>query len=255
MAKITRDLTTPVGGTTVLHSRETLIVSGNLGVVNAEVILPCDGCSSFAIDLRGTFNLTLEASGTVDGVNWTPIPVRPINQAALVYVAAIVGAVQGVWMGKTSTYRSIRVRCTAFTSGSVALTLAASTGLLDDSLQGQISPLLVTATAAISVAATLTLPAPGAGLRQYLSSLVIGRFAGAVLTAAATPVVVTTTNLPGALAFSVPADAAAQGTIDRYREEFALPLAASAQNTAVTIVAPLTTGVIWRLTATYYVAP
>ena len=30
---------------------------------------------------------------------------------------------------------------------------------------------------------------------------------------------------------------------------------ASAQNTATTIAAPLTTSVIWRLSATFYVAP
>jgi hypothetical protein len=96
---------------------------------------------------------------------------------------------------------------------------------------------------------------PGAGLRHYLTYLSINRFATALLTAAAAPVVVTTTNLPGALAFSFAADAAAQGTMDRWREDFSFPLAASAQATATTIVCPVTTGVIWRVTAGYYVAP
>jgi hypothetical protein len=69
-------------------------------------------------------------------------------------------------------------------------------------------------------------------------------------------VIITTTNLPGALAFSVEADAAAQGTrASAVSEDFSYPLATSAQNTATTFVAPLTTGVIWRLTAGYYVAP
>lgn len=81
------------------------------------------------------------------------------------------------------------------------------------------------------------------------------RNAAAALTAAAAPVTVTTTNIPGSLAFSFAADAALQGTIDRWREDFAFPIAASAQNTATTIVCPLTTGVIWRITAGYYIAP
>jgi hypothetical protein len=38
------------------------------------------------------------------------------------------------------------------------------------------------------------------------------------------------------------------------QEDFSYPLAASAQNTAVTIVAPALTGVIWRLSAGYYLA-
>ena len=66
---------------------------------------------------------------------------------------------------------------------------------------------------------------------------------------------VTTTNLPGALAFSIPAEAAAQGSIYEKAMEPARALMASAQNTATTIVAPLTTNVIWRISATFYVAP
>ena len=120
---------------------------------------------------------------------------------------------------------------------------------------GMITPLVVTAVSAAAAAVTLTLPAPGAGLRQYLTYLSINRFASALLTAAAAPVTVTTTNLPGTLAFSLPADAAAQGTLYPWREDFAYPLASSAQNTAMTIVCPATTGVIWRVTAGYYVAP
>lgn len=65
----------------------------------------------------------------------------------------------------------------------------------------------------------------------------------------------TTTNLPGALAFSIPVEAAAQGSVYEKHLEPAGAIMASAQNTATTIVAPLTTSMIWRLTATIYVAP
>lgn len=255
MAKLSRDLVAPVGGSAIIHPRETLFVSGNIGALNAEVIVAADGCAALALDLRGTFNLTLEVSGTVDGTNWTLIPVRPINVASVSYVAAIAGSAAGTWVGKIAPFRSIRVRCTAYTSGSATTVLCADTAPLDDSLQGTITPLLVTAVGAAGAAVTLTLPAPGAGLRQYLTYLSINRFATALLTAGAAPVTVTTTNLPGTLAFSFAADAAAQGTLDRVREEYALPLAAVAQNTATTIVCPATTNVIWRVTAGYYIAP
>jgi hypothetical protein len=251
MAKLSRDL---AAGT--LHPRENLLIAGNLAALNAEVITDCDGCGSFSLDMRGTAVLTVEVSGTVDGTNWTLIPVRAINLASVTYLAAVVyPAGGGIWVGNCGGFERIRARVTAYTSGSVAATLTASTVLLDQSLQGMVTSNLGTATGASGAAVTLTLAAPGAGLRHYLTYLSINRFAAAALTAAATPVVVTTTNLPGSLAFSIPADAALQGTLDRWREDFAYPLATSALNTATTIVCPTTTGVIWRVTAGFYVAP
>ena len=255
MAKISRDLATPTGGTTLLHPRETLIGTGTIGALNGEVVMPCDGCASVSLDIRGTFSMTLEVAGTVDGTNYTLIPVRPINVASVAYVAAVTGTTAGTWVGKCAQYRSIRVRCTAYTSGSATTVLVASTAPVDDTLQGMVTTTIGTAVGASGAAVTLTLASPGAGLRHYLTYLSINRFAAAVLTAAAAPVTVTTTNLPGSLAFSFPAEAAALGTIDRWREDFAYPIASSAQATATTIVCPLTTGVIWRVTAGYYVAP
>ena len=126
---------------------------------------------------------------------------------------------------------------------------------LDDRLLGEVSSNAGTITAAVSTAATLTLTAPGAGLRHYITGLRIERHAAALLTAGTTPVVITTTNLPGALAFSIPMEAAAQGSVYEKSMEPARAIMASAQNTATTIVAPLTTSVIWRISATFYVAP
>jgi hypothetical protein len=255
MAKLSRDLATPPGGTSTLHARETLMVSGTLGSNGAEVILPADGAACLAIDLRGTFSMTIEISGTIDGTNWIPIPVRPINVAAISYVAAITGTAAGLWAGKCPHYRAVRARVTAYTSGAATVTLVADNAPLDDSLQGMITTGVGTVTGASGAAATLTLAAPGAGLRHYLTYVAIVRSAAAVLTASATPVVVTTTNIPTALAFTFGADAAVLGVDKVIREDFAYPLAVTAQNTATTIVAPATTGVIWRLTAGFYVAP
>lgn len=250
MAKLSRDRSA-----TTLHPREALLVSGNLGGVNAEVVLACDGSATVSLDLRGTFSMTVEVSGTVDGTNWTPIPVRPINTAAIGYVASVVGTVAGVWAGKCGQYQQVRARVTAYTSGSASATLVASTAPLDDSLQGMVTTTLATATGAAGAAVTLTIASPGAGLRHYLTYIKITRFASALMTAAATPVIVTTTNLPGTLAFSIPANAEAQGAASAIQEDFAYPLAASAQGTATTIVCPVTTNAIWRVTAGYYVAP
>lgn len=250
MAKLSRDLAAGI-----LHPRELLFRSGTLGALNAEVVIDADGSGVVTLDLRGAFSLTVEVSGTVDGTNWTLIPMRTVNAASKLYVVLIAGMAAGNWIGSCPGFKKLRARVTAYTSGSAVATLAASLGQPDFTLDAKITPVLATAVGAAGAAVTLTIAAPGAGLRQYLTYLSINRFAAALLTAAAVPVTVTTTNLPGSLAFSMPADAAAQGTLFPWREDFAFPVAASAQNTAVTIVAPLTTGVIWRVTAGYYVAP
>lgn len=250
MAKLSTDLRSAT-----LHPREAIFSTAALASNGAETIIVSDGCATVTLDLRGTFSLTVEVAGTVDGNNWTPIPLRPVNIAAVAYVAAVVGTAAGVWVGQCAGYRQVRARVTAYTSGSATTVLVANNANYDNLMFGPVTSGIGTVTAASGAAATLTLASPGAGLRHYLTYLSINRYAAAVLTASATPVIVTTTNLPGSLAFTVPADAAALGTIDRWREDFAFPIAASAQGTATTIVCPIATGVIWRVTAGFYVAP
>ncbi|UQN10341.1 hypothetical protein [Deinococcus sp. QL22] len=252
MAKLSLDST----GLTQ-HPRENLSVAGMLAALNAVLDCRSDGCATVSLDVRGTFSLTLQVQGTVDGVTWVPLPMRSLTSAASnSAVLSITGSTAGLWTGSCAGYTQLRVTCTTYTSGSAVVTLAASLGYMDDySRNGSVTPLLGTAVGAAGAALTLTLAAPGTGLRHYLTYLAINRFAAAALTAAAVPVTVTTTNLPGPLAFSFGAEAAAQGTLDRWREDFAAPLVSSAQNTATTIVCPVTTGVIWRVTAGYYVAP
>jgi hypothetical protein len=250
MAKLSTDLRSAV-----LHPREDLFVTGVLGALNAEVVTFADGSGNVTLDLRGTFSMTVEVAGTVDGTNWTLIPMRPINVAAVAFVAAVTGTAAGSWIGSCAGYTKVRARVTAYTSGSATTTLAVGLGEVDWQRSGIVTTGIGTITAASGAIATLSLASPGAGLRHYITYIAINRFAAAALTAAASPVLVTTTNLPGTLVFSIPADAAAQGTIHTIREDFAYPIAANAQATATTIVGPATTGVIWRITAGFFVAP
>ena len=250
MARIAKELSP---GT--LHPRETLRVTGNLAGANAVAVTDCDGCASVALDLRsGAFNGTVQAQGTVDGTNWTLIPLRPLNTAAVLYVVSITSTttIGGVWVGSCAGFAQVRVIVTAFTSGAVVATLAASNAPLDQSLLGQVTTSIGTITGA---AATLTLAAPGVGLRHYLTYIRIVRIAAAALTAGAAPILVTTTNIPGALVFSIQANAALQGDIFAFQEDYNYPVAVTAQNTATTFVAPLTANVIWRITAGFYAAP
>ena len=257
MAKLARDQAAALGALPTLHPREDILGIGVLGSINSEVIIAADGCSSVAVDLRGTFNATHEIAGSIDGTNWQLIPVQPVNQASKAFVAAITGAVPGSWVGKCGPYRFVRVRATAWTSGGAAATLLATNGALDDALDRMVTTNIVTNTGAAGAAVTLTLPAPGAGLRQFLTYLSLTRLNGtaSALTAAAAPVNITTTNMPGSLIIAEANDALVAGGRDIWREDFAYPVVASAQNTATTFVAPVATGVIWRLTAGYYIAP
>lgn len=249
MASLKRELSTGL-----LHPRENLFNTGTLGALNAEVVADCDGCTTVALDLRGTFSLTVAVQGTVDGTNWILIPVRP--QTGGIYVLGIVGTASGIWMASCAGFRKVRALVTAYTSGSSTATLSCSTALFDDfAKNGGVTAAVGTNVGAAGAAVTLTIAAPGVGLRHYLTYLSVNRFATALLTAAAVPVTVTTTNIPSGLALSFPAEAAAQGTLFPWREDFAMPLMATAQNTATTFVCPATTGVIWRVTAGYYVAP
>lgn len=251
MANLSRFLTTGV-----LNPREYLFLTGPLGAVNATVTQDSDGCSTVALELRGTFSMTVEVQGTIDGTNWTTIPMRPVNVAgAVAYVASIVGAVAGVWVGQCAMYRKVRAIATAFTSGLATATIGANNAPVDPLAQGLFATNHQTATAVVNTAVTLTLAAPGAGLRHYITSIMIEHFTTALLTAAAVPVIVTTTNITGAIAFNCRADAAMGGTLTRDRFPQVPPLLAAAQNTATTLVAPATPSVIFRLSAAFFVAP
>lgn len=104
-------------------------------------------------------------------------------------------------------------------------------------------------------ALTLTLPASGVGLFHYLARLEIIRAATALLAGTAV-LTVTTTNLPGSLAWSLGNAMAAGGQSFDLNAWWWPSLKASAANTATTIVAPAPgAAVLWRINAYYYAAP
>lgn len=244
-----------LGSPTLLHPRETQYVTGNLGAINAEIVVDCDGSGAVSFDARGTFSMTVELAGSIDGVNWQLIPVKLLNGASRLFLTGIAGVTPASYMGACAGYRKVRARVTAYTSGTMAAVLTANVGDMPDSIGGSLSTNAITATAAVGVAVTATLPAPGVGLRQYLTGLLIERFATALMTAGAAPVIVTTTNTPGTPSFNLPADAAAAGAVYEKFIPFAPPLAAPSQNTALTIVVPATPLAIMKVTAFWDVAP
>lgn len=242
---------TTVHGTNLERPRTDVRTTGTLAALNAELLLSLNGESSASFDVRGTFVGTVVVEGSDDGTNFISIPFY--NSVTEVWATTATAA--GTFdIPAISSLRVIRVRCSAYTSGSIITTLNASLG--SSLFYSKPIPTTTTGTitAATGVAATLTLAAPGIGLYHYITRLVIERHTSTLLTAGATPTIVTTTNITGSLAFSIPADAAPQGQV--YREVIEMgehALKSTTANTATTIVAPATAGVIWRITAYYYV--
>jgi hypothetical protein len=149
--------------------------------------------------------------------------------------------------------QKIRIRLTAYTGGTASVTINSD---IADSISPYVrdqkaATLMVTATGAASAAVTATLPAV-TGLRHYIDRVSVVRSATAALTASATPVVVTTTNIPGTPALTFGSEAAGIGLDKEVVFEFGgAGIAASAAGTATTIVAPIWTGVIWRINVSY----
>lgn len=239
--------------------------SVTLNALNAELVATINGDAIALVDLRAVAaaSLTVAFEASIDGVNYFAVNAYPMaaavgtigNLAQPIQTEAFAAVIPvRQYVIPCAGFQLVRVRISAYTSGAIA-SAAINT---DPSPLSPVryfddppSTLGGTATGAAAAAVTLTLPAV-AGFRHILTGLSITRSASALLVAAAAPVVVTTTNIPGALAFTFGADAAAQGT-DKVvtLQPSSSGLACTAINTATTIVCPATTGVIWRVYATY----
>lgn len=235
-----------IGGITFTDARA---ATQSLGALNAEALSDLNGHATIAVDIRGTFVGTAVLEGTIDGTNY--LTIVAYNVATAAYVASVTAAAQ--LAASVSGYRRVRVRCSAYTSGSIVVAMRATTADFTTIIERIPATSGLTATGAAAAAVTLTIPAPGAGLFQYIDWIRIEHFASALLTAAAAPVIVTTTNLPGTPSFNFRADAAPLGTLTARDLLNGMPIRASASNTAVTVVCPATTAVIWRATASWRV--
>ena len=253
MAKISRDFS--AGN---LHPRENITATGNITAINGTVTINADGCATATLLVGAGLTGTLVVEGAIDNASWQTIPMRPVlpggGFGAFLQLMVLSGAT-AVFTGACPQFSQIRVRCSAYTSGAASVTLAADNAITSVDALLRASDGHATSTGAAGAAVTLTLAAPPVGLFHHITRIIIQRHAAALLTAAATPVIVTTTNFPGSRAFSIPADAAAQGTVYSEIVEPAVPMRSSATATATTIVCPVTTGVIWRASADFVTAP
>jgi hypothetical protein len=243
--------------------------TGNFAAANAETVLALNGDQYALVTLLSSaFVGTIEFTGASDsaGTGYYPVPAYPVSNGCIggtillagqpVLNHALVAAnTQLVYAVPVGQLKALRVRCSVYTSGTVAVTITSDVNQsLNTLLNGITAPstLFVTNTAGVSGGLTLTLPAV-AGLRHYIDEVSIVRSATAALATSATPVLVTSTNLPGSPVLTFGSDAGGIGVDVEKR----LPcgqggLAASVLGTATTLVMPAWTGVIWRANVAYH---
>jgi len=234
----------------------------NLAAANAEVFVDLAGDAVCVIDMRtAAAVLTVVFEGSIDGVNYFPLPAFANQQllAAAITQEQFVPSVtyattgNGSYTVGVSGYRRFRVRCSAFTSGGVAVAVRAS--VADQIIYSRPVPsiLHVTVTAAANTAATITLPAAGAGMFHYITNIHCTRNATAILAGTAT-LIITSTNLPGNPAWSNGNVMVAGGSQLDLNYTPTTPLKSLVANTATTIVMPAAgAAVLNRGNCSYYV--
>ena len=249
-------------GLTVSPTPVTTTMQAAVAATGPGTSLVVTGYGTAVLQVSGTFVASVAFEASVDaGVTWTSISATQIGAGDIFSSTTIVGAFRIT----TTGIDLLRARVSSFTSGAVTVVGRATNAInaskvvklaTSGNVVGRVLPtasdLAVSVTAAASTALTATLPAAAAGLFHYITSIEIQRYASAALTGAAAPVVVTTTNLPGTLAWTFDT-AAAIGTSQIQAFALASPIKSSAAATATTFVAPLFTGAIWRITITYYI--
>lgn len=253
-------------GGTFVPVRERRETSGTLGALNAEVVLDTNGDRNALVTVvSSSFVGTLEFTGAADSTSAVYHPIVaypyavgsaggtiPVSAQPLLTDALVAANTLRVYSVPCGQLKKLRVRASAYTSGNCVVTVVADeTDALNTSIISRPTTLFVTATGASGAAVTATIPSV-TGLRHVIDFIRVTRSATALLTASATPVVVTTTNLPGSPALTFGADAAPQGNDKEVVLDFGgSGLAATALGTNTTIVCPLTTGVIWRVNVAY----
>ena len=103
-------------------------LSNVLNALNSAVTLTLGGQSTIGINVVSTSGtLTLSFEATIDNINWVPISATPIV-SGIAGVPVISTAANGQWFADASGFYAIRARVSAFTSGSMTVSLVITPG-------------------------------------------------------------------------------------------------------------------------------
>ncbi len=101
------------------------VATGTLPGLNAELRIPCDGAQTIGVQITGTFTATATFEATVNGADWVACAATSAAGGAVVTTATAAG----LWAIPAAGYAAVRVRCSAYTSGSLTTTLRADPGI------------------------------------------------------------------------------------------------------------------------------
>jgi hypothetical protein len=230
-------------------------ISATLGAVNAETLMDVNGYNAAVYDVRtATANLTFVFEGTIDGSNYVTLPAQELATELVTISNAVTAAFAKQYYVNCTGFRRVRCRISVYTSANIVVSSRATQAQWAVRARPMPSNLFVTATAAVNVGATATLPAPATGMYHYITSIELVKLYSVVGVAAGAGVLVTSTNLYGAIwtteQNASPAGATAK-VIDRNFS--GNPLKSAVAATATTIVAPAQLQTIWRWNVSYYV--
>lgn len=241
-----------VGGEVVTETGRSYAQTLSSGI--GEVVMDLNGASAAVFDLQATTaNLSLVFEGSEDGTNYRET-LAPFDRALKTFAptTTVIGTtINKVFVVGVTGMKRVRCRVSAYTSGSVIVAARASQA--DFIIYGEQFPVIpITQTAAANAICTLTIPAAGVGLFHNIVGLFISRTSTAALAGTAT-LVITTTNIPNSLAWSVGNAMTAGATSRDVELSFGVPMKTTTANTATTIVAPAPgAAVLWRINAYYY---
>ncbi|MDE2097856.1 MAG: hypothetical protein KGL39_11455 [Patescibacteria group bacterium] len=107
---------------------QTLTVSGSLtasgsscGATNCVLLNVISTAATAAVQVAGTYSGTLQFEGSVDGTNFNAIVAIPTGSVGGARVTSTTGT--GAWQVNTSGFAAVRVRCSAYTSGTATVTI------------------------------------------------------------------------------------------------------------------------------------
>lgn len=101
-------------------SSDRVSTNGSLGSLNATVTLSCAGVGVVGVGLRGTFTATVTFERTTDGTTWGSLISYP--EQGNTTPSASTSSV-GVWFLPCAGYLSVRLRVSAYTSGTISYDL------------------------------------------------------------------------------------------------------------------------------------
>lgn len=96
------------------------VTTGTLTAANQTVTVNTAADERVGVQITGTFVGTVTFEATIDGTNWVACAMTAAADATIVTTATA----PGLFRGETIPFVQFRVRCSAFTSGSIVVSVA-----------------------------------------------------------------------------------------------------------------------------------